>query len=220
MRNPANNKFFMTVGDWTARILAEDTRTPIMSTKYHNAYLTGGCWSPTRAGVFFVTRNDGVLDVWDYFYRQNEIAYSHKVCDAELSSIAIQPGATGGGNAGGRYVAVGDVNGTVSLLELCPSLAESQSSEKQAISAMFDRELKQGKNLEARERDLRRAKQQEQEAKNRALKSDDALDKKDDEMETLLRKVDADFLQMIKTAEDEESKHHEVGAEGLLAGGK
>jgi hypothetical protein len=30
-------------------------------------------------GVFFVTRMDGVVDIWDYFYRQNEVAYSHKV---------------------------------------------------------------------------------------------------------------------------------------------
>jgi hypothetical protein len=31
-------------------------------TPYSKAYLTGGCWSGTRAGVFFVTRNDGALD--------------------------------------------------------------------------------------------------------------------------------------------------------------
>lgn len=47
--------------------------------QYHGAYLTSGCFSPTRAGVFFVTRMDGVVDIWDYFYRQNEVAYSHKV---------------------------------------------------------------------------------------------------------------------------------------------
>ena len=29
--------------------------------------------------MFFVTRMDGVVDIWDYFYRQNEVAYSHKV---------------------------------------------------------------------------------------------------------------------------------------------
>lgn len=46
--------------------------------QYHNAYLTSGCFSPTRAGVFFVTRTDGVVDIWDYYYRQNEVAYSHK----------------------------------------------------------------------------------------------------------------------------------------------
>jgi dynein intermediate chain 2, axonemal len=51
----------MQVGDWTARIWAEDIKTPIMTTKYHGAYLTSGCFSPTRAGVFFVTRMDGVV---------------------------------------------------------------------------------------------------------------------------------------------------------------
>lgn len=52
---------------------------PAVPPQYHSAYLTSGCFSPTRAGVFFVTRMDGVVDIWDYFYRQNEVAYSHKV---------------------------------------------------------------------------------------------------------------------------------------------
>lgn len=52
---------------------------PVALSQYHSAYLTSGCFSPTRAGVFFVTRMDGVVDIWDYFYRQNEVAYSHKV---------------------------------------------------------------------------------------------------------------------------------------------
>ena len=81
-RNPTHSKYFMTVGDWTARIWSEDLKTPIMTTKYHSAYLTAGCWSPTRQGVFFVTRQDGVLDIWDYFYRQNDVALSHKLGDA------------------------------------------------------------------------------------------------------------------------------------------
>jgi hypothetical protein len=73
------SKFFMTVGDWTARIWSEDGKAPIMTTKYCKSYLTGGCWSPTRAGVFFTTRMDGVVDIWDYYHRQNAVAYSHKV---------------------------------------------------------------------------------------------------------------------------------------------
>eukprot|EP00611_Tribonema_gayanum_P022017 TRINITY_DN4346_c0_g2_i3.p1 TRINITY_DN4346_c0_g2~~TRINITY_DN4346_c0_g2_i3.p1 ORF type:complete len:599 (+),score=167.96 TRINITY_DN4346_c0_g2_i3:195-1991(+) len=204
-RNPAQNKFFMTVGDWTARIWAEDIKTPIMTTKYHGAYLTGGCFSPTRAGVFYVTRMDGVVDVWDYYYRQNEVAYSHKVGDAALSSIAVQ----GSAQAGGRLVAVGDVNGTVSLLEVCESLAVGQGAqEKAAIGAMFEREMKQEKNLELRERDLRRARAVEAEAKARA--ESEKKDGKDERMEELLRRVDAGFLAMIKEAEDDETK----GADG------
>lgn len=152
-RNPTNSKCFLTVGDWTARIWMEDLRTPIMSTKYHNSYLTSGCWSPTRPGVFFVTRMDGVIDIWDYFYRQNEVAYSHKVGESILSSIAVQGSMQSGG---GKLVAVGDVSGTVSLLEVCDSLATQQPNEKKAIDSMFDREMKQEKNLENREKELRR----------------------------------------------------------------
>ncbi|CAM9570000.1 unnamed protein product [Chrysoparadoxa australica] len=206
-RNPAQNKYFMTVGDWTAKIWAEDLKTPIMTTKYHGAYLTSGCWSPTRAGVFYVTRMDGVVDIWDYFHRQNEVAYSHKVGDAALSSIAVQ----GNTQVGGKLVAVGDVKGTVSLLEVCESLAVSQSNqEKPAVGVMFEREMKQEKNLELRERDLRRAKATEAESKARA--EADKKDGKDERMEELLRKVDAGFLAMIKEAENDESK----GTEGAI----
>lgn len=213
-RNPANSKCFLTVGDWTARIWMEDLRTPIMTTKYHSSYLTAGCWSPTRAGVFFVTRMDGVVDIWDYFYRQNEVAYSHKVCDAMLSSIAVQ----GTSQVGGKLVAIGDNTGTVSLLELCESLAAPQANERKAIDLMFEREMKQEKNLEAREREIRR--QRAQETETRSRESQDKKDAKDEKMEALLRKVDADFLAMIKEAEDDESKAAEStpmdGAQDLI----
>ncbi|GMI17612.1 hypothetical protein TrLO_g4434 [Triparma laevis f. longispina] len=202
-RNPTHNKFFMTVGDWTARIWVEDLKTPIMTTKYHSSYLTSGCWSPTRAGVFYVTRMDGVVDIWDYFYRQNEVAYSHKVGDNPLSTISVQ----GTMQSGGRLVAVGDVKGTVSLLEVCDSLASQQPNEKMAINGMFERETKQEKNLELRERDLKRAKAAEEEASKK--EAADKKDGKDEKMEELLRKVDADFLAMIKEAEDDESKASE-----------
>jgi dynein intermediate chain 2 len=174
----------------------EDLKTPIMTTKYHSSYLTAGCWSPVRAGVFFVTRMDGVVDIWDYFYRQNEVAYSHKVGDANLSSIAVQHG--------GKLVAMGDIHGTVSLLEVCESLAESQANERKAIDLMFEREMKQEKNLEQREKELKRHKAAE--AAERNKDAQDKKDAKDEKMEALLRKVDADFLAMIKEAEDDESK--------------
>merc|ERR1719199_1304894 len=212
-RNPTHNKFFMTVGDWTARIWVEDLKTPIMTTKYHSAYLTSGCWSPTRAGVFFVTRMDGVVDIWDYFYRQNEVAYSHKVGDDGLSSVSVQ----GTSQSGGRLVAVGDIQGTVSLMEVCESLAHSQANEKQAIAGMFERETKREKNLEVRERDMKRKKLQFEADKQ--AEAAEKKDGKDEKMEELLRKVDADFLAMIKEAEDDESKASESN-QGVGEGGE
>ena len=47
-------------------------------------------------------------------------------------------------------MAMGDVTGTVSLLEVCESLAAPQANERKAIDLMFEREMKQEKNLEVR----------------------------------------------------------------------
>ena len=33
-----------------------ETKSPIMTTRYHGTYLTGGTWSPTRPGVFFTIK--------------------------------------------------------------------------------------------------------------------------------------------------------------------
>jgi len=83
------SKYFMTVADWTVQIWHEELRTPIIRTKFHNSYLADGCWSPTRHGVFFVVTKDGWIKVWDYFYRQNELAFEHKVSDTALTCISV-----------------------------------------------------------------------------------------------------------------------------------
>ncbi|KUF96170.1 hypothetical protein AM588_10005876 [Phytophthora nicotianae] len=209
-RNPTHNKFFLTIGDWTARLWCEDLKTPIMSTIYHDSYVTAGCWSPTRAGVFFVTRMDGVVDIWDFFYRQNEVAYSHKVGDVALSSVSVQ----GNAGSGGKLVAVGDCNGMISLMELSDGLAVSQPNEKAAINGMFERETKREKNLEAKEKELRRKKATMEEG----AADDRGGSLKDDKMEELLRTVDANFLGMIKEAEDSENKNMEHKGGDALGG--
>ena len=202
-RNPTHNKFFMSIGDWTAKIWSEDLKTPIVSTKYHDSYLTGGCWSPTRVGVFFVISMDGFLNVWDFFHRQNEIVYSHKIGNAALSSIGVQ----GNTQSGGKLVAVGDANGAVSLLELCDSLAVPQYGEKAAINAMFERETRREKSLEVRERELKKAKAQAEEQLRKMESGEDEKKKEDDEMKQILNKIDEEFMLMMKSndnqAEDE-----------------
>lgn len=141
-RNPFNLKYFMTVGDWTARIWMEDIKAPIMTTRYDGNYLTDGCWSPTRPGVFYTTKQDGTLDVWDYFYKQNTPSFSTKVGDCGLSSIAVQ--------SDGRMVALGSKDGTTSVLEMSEGLYRMQPKEKTTMTHMFDRETRREKNLEMR----------------------------------------------------------------------
>ena len=141
---------------------------------------------------------DGVLNVWDFFHRQNEVAYSHKIGNAALSSIGVQ----GNTQSGGKLVAVGDANGSVSLLEVCDSLAIPQHGEKAAINSMFERESRREKNLEVREREIRKAKSQAEERAKREEQEKDA--KKDGKMEQILQKIDEEFMAMMKSEINED----------------
>ena len=44
------------MGDWGAKVWNEDLKSPIIRTKYHNAFLADGCFSPVRPGLLFLIR--------------------------------------------------------------------------------------------------------------------------------------------------------------------
>ena len=146
-RHPFFPKYFLSIGDWTARVWMEDLKSPVISTRYHTANLSGGAWSPTRPGVFFTGRADGALDVWDLFYKQNDPSLTVQVTEKAITSLTVQEG--------GRLVMVGAADGSATLLQLCEGLAVAQPGEKQSISQMLDRETKREKNLEVRARELK-----------------------------------------------------------------
>jgi dynein intermediate chain 2 len=151
-RNPFLSKYFLSIGDWTAKIWVDDLASPIITTKYHNSYLTNGCWSISRPGVFFTTKMDGTLDVWDFLYKQNKPLLSVSVSNSSLHSMRMY---------NGRCLAVGGVDGTTSLIELSDGLSGfknderlSSNEEKNAVQEMFERELKREKLLEEQKREI------------------------------------------------------------------
>ncbi|MBV99873.1 Dynein intermediate chain 2, axonemal, partial [Eschrichtius robustus] len=56
---------------------------------YHMAYLTDGAWSPVRPAVFFTTKMDGTLDIWDFVFKQCDPALSLKVT---CTCLPMHPG--------------------------------------------------------------------------------------------------------------------------------
>lgn len=52
--------------------------------RYHLCYLTDGCWSTVRPSVFFTTKMDGTLDIWDILFKQNNPSLSLKVSSLQL----------------------------------------------------------------------------------------------------------------------------------------
>ncbi|GLH09036.1 Cytoplasmic dynein 1 intermediate chain, partial [Gryllus bimaculatus] len=163
-RNPGYSKNFLTVGDWTARVWSEDCKeSSIIWTSFHRALLTDGAWSPTRHSVFYTTRMDGMLDVWDIIQEQREPSLSIKVCDFQLRCLRVHDQ--------GLLIAVGNHIGTTYLVELSENLTTSQKSEKQQLSNLFERESRREKILEARIREIR-LKQKSAKPEDRASKAD------------------------------------------------
>ncbi|CDJ30035.1 dynein intermediate chain, putative [Eimeria mitis] len=152
-RNPFHTKYFLSVGDWTAKLWMEEVRTPLVVTPHHPATLTDGQWSPTRPGLFMVTRSDGFLSFWDYYYKQHEVAFQHKVGTCPLTRLSVQ--------AQGELVAVGDADGRVTVLGLCEALHACAANEKAVVGSMFEREARREKNIEMTKRQAEGKRQDE-----------------------------------------------------------
>lgn len=174
-RNPFFPKNFLSVGDWKARIWSEDIReSSIMWTKQYQSYLTDGCWSPIRPSVFFITKMDGTMDVWDIIFKQNDPTLSLQVCDEPLHSLRVQEQ--------GRLVACGSHSGTTTLLELSDSLFGLQRNEKNLVTLMFERETRREKILDTRHREMK--------LKERAKSSAEGKEKEEEEGEGALEDED------------------------------
>lgn len=197
-RNPFANKYFLTVGDWSSKIWSEDIKTPLISTKYLNTFLTDGCWSPTRAGLFFITRSDGWIDMWDYFYRQNEVAYSQKISEAALTCIAVR--------SNGSLIALGDAAGNVSIIQLCESLyVPENKQEKNIIGMMFERESKKEKYLETQKK-LTETKKEKPKEQNYLIKKQKLIEERTKQSEDEFYKKIQSLADKAKIEDEEDQE--------------
>ena len=136
---------------------------------------------------------DGEMDVWDYYYKQNDPTLSVKVTDKPLTAFNIQgDGATSDPTAG-RLVTVGAADGSATLMELCEGLSVMQPNEKQTINQMFEREARREKNLEARQKELRN---EAKRAAARAAQDDDG--KRDSISNGAVMEAEKEFLAATK----------------------
>lgn len=196
-RNPFFPKYFLTIGDWTVRLWNEDLRSPIMTSKYFKNYVLDSTWSPTRPGVFLTTKMDGTLDVWDYFYKQNDPTLSLQVDDDGLFTVKMQDA--------GSLLATGSVDGSVYMLELCEGLSVMQQNEKQSVSQMLERESKREKNLEARAKELR-AKEK------RASEMSGSDDKNKTPWEEQVKTIEEEFWSIVNEQEAKDGACAENGS--------
>ncbi|CAL8102283.1 unnamed protein product [Calicophoron daubneyi] len=207
-RNPFFPKNFLSIGDWTARIWSEDIRDScIMWTAHHENRLSDGCWSPVRPAVFFSTRLDGSLDVWDVIFKQKEPTLSIQVCDEPLHCLRIQEQ--------GRLIATGSHSGVCTVLELSEGFWTQPKNEKNLITAMFERETHREKILEARHREIRVKKNKALAGEEEAYMAELDIDPK--EAADLVRQAEEQFFETIEKKRKEREMKEAAAAEAAKA---
>lgn len=131
-RNFAAIKGFLTCGDWGCRMWTEEVRSPNFGTKYDTAMINCAVWSPTRFGIFFVGKDNGCLDIWDYMYTQEAPVWSQKIFEVGITTLTM--------NKSGYMLAIGAADGSTCIMKLSKSLTSPGPTEKSDIQQMFERE--------------------------------------------------------------------------------
>lgn len=97
--------------------------------------------------MFYISRMDGVLDAWDLLQQHNDPVLSIKVCDDPLLCMKA--------HESGRFISAGSKNGATFLIELSDNMTTSLKNDKPMLTAMFERENKREKILEAKSKEIK-----------------------------------------------------------------
>lgn len=97
-------------------------------------YHTCGCWSPTRAGVLFIAKSNGTIDIWDFMDQSHKWNMQYSVGSVGISSMRFHEN-----NA--NILAVGSQEGSLHILELPFTLTRKIGDEDKTMSEFWNREI-------------------------------------------------------------------------------
>ncbi|KAH9523462.1 WD repeat-containing protein 63 [Bulinus truncatus] len=158
-RSPFFKEVLLSVGGWTFALWKEGvTGGPILCPAASNVRLSCGMWSPTRPGVFFISKVDGTIDVWDLLDKTHEPTLTQSVSPTSIT--AIYPYQV---TQKQQLIAVGDNTGTLHILEIPWSLRQQTPNEVNGVSNYIEREVKRRAFVEERW-NFREKEKREQEA--------------------------------------------------------
>lgn len=138
-RSPHFSDIYLTVGDWTFTIWKTDMDVPVFRSAYAADYLTCGKWSPTRPGIIITSRADGIIDVWDLLDQCHKPSLNKAVTGSSerISSMEFWQSKT----MSVQYLAVGDVEGKLHVIEIPRNLKRKLHQEEQLMRNFYEREI-------------------------------------------------------------------------------
>ena len=143
-RSPFFPEICLSVGNFTFKLTADDVKPPVFTSPgCADTTYTAGCWSPTRPGLMFIGRGDGMLEVWDMMDRSHEPSLLAQASSETVLSMRFwspSQGQTSTAPAPG-LLAIGDTVGVLHIFELPRNLRRAVPGEKETMSLFFKREV-------------------------------------------------------------------------------
>lgn len=125
---------------------------------------TCGCFSPTRPGVIFIGKSNGI-DVWDFIDQSHKASMSLANISSPITFISFQECKQ---EDGSQVLAFGERNdGIIFIYRVPPNLKKQQGDEKKVIEEFWDREI--NKCLYQKDRKDIRITEREEEEKRKAI---------------------------------------------------
>lgn len=163
-RSPFFPDILISVGDWTFKIFKEGVKKPLFTSPSADAYLSAGCFSPTRPGVVFTAKQDGTLEIWDFLDRSHEASLMVRVNSGGIGAIKFWSRT----DKRQQLLAVGDAAGVLHIMDLPPNLRRPMHKEKELMEKFLNRELDRVGDVEERgkerEKDLKAREEAEKDA--------------------------------------------------------
>ncbi|XP_026753346.2 dynein intermediate chain 3, ciliary-like [Galleria mellonella] len=185
-RSPCTIRMFLTCGDWTVRVWSEEVRTaPIIVTKPYNNQVTDASWTPLRFSSYMAICEGGNFYYWDFLRKYREPVATLKVSKYQLTRLTC--------HSEGKSVAIGDINGSVFLVQLSENMVIPGNHDKQLMSQTYERETRREHILDARLKEIRLKIRAEEETPTTMTMPDESSNE-----ENLIQITEQQYFKIVK----------------------
>ncbi|KAI9344780.1 WD40-repeat-containing domain protein [Zopfochytrium polystomum] len=126
-RSPFLPDILLSVGGWSFHIWKEKNfACPLLSSPTATSYLISGRWSPTRPGVFYISKADGTIEIWDLVDQSHQPTTIQNVSSIGISCMSVHQYKGGGAQ---QFLGAADDEGTLHVLEVPRNLAKEGKNE-------------------------------------------------------------------------------------------
>ncbi|KNC48936.1 WD repeat protein 63 [Thecamonas trahens ATCC 50062] len=141
--HPVLPSIILTASDWCTQIWTEAESKPLITSPATPAVITDAVWSPSRAGVFYIARADGCIEVWDLLEKSHGPSRIENITSSTaITSVAILtvPHKKRKRKAVKQLLAITDDSGFVRVVAIPRSLVKGPAQEAEFVGKLFERE--------------------------------------------------------------------------------